>query len=170
MIEMYIKSIKINENSSKSIMILSSKDTSERNISLKCSILKAKLAVNYLENIIPKNKGIFELTSTIINHLNGIFERIVIYKRKSDRFAYKALLHISVGNHLFAFDCEDAADAILLALKNKVLIYCEEKLLGDEAGQSDEVEHEPSEEQKKIEIRQRISSLKLEQFGKALIP
>ena len=124
-IEMQLARIIISENDNQQIIVLKEKD-GQRHFPIVIGITEAAAIDRRLKKRSTPRPPTHELLASVIEHLGGKVERVVINDLRDRTFF--ALLHIRQGDKVLEVDSRPS-DAIALGIGHDVPIFVEEKVL-----------------------------------------
>src|SRR4029078_11979324 len=124
-IEMTIKGLMVDTITNMPIIILRDKD-GQRVLPIWVGIFEDNAIALQIENVTAPRPMTHDLLRNVIHDLRGRIEKIVVSDLKENTFY--ALIYLSVGGEMMAVDARPS-DAIALALRARVPIFVEEKVI-----------------------------------------
>jgi len=124
-IEMTIKGLMVDPITNMPIIILRDKD-GQRVLPIWVGVFEANAIALQIENVTTPRPMTHDLLKNVIQDLRGRIEKIVVSDLKENTFY--ALIYLTVGGEMMAVDARPS-DAIALALRARVPIFVEEKVI-----------------------------------------
>jgi len=155
MIELKVEKVAINLNSKMPVIILKEKE-GERVFPLWTGIFEARAIVFGLENIEPPRPLTHDITKSLMEKLDGKVDKVVIVDLIGNTFYARILIQRSGEN---AEIDSRPSDAIALALRFKVPIFIDERVLNKVAAAS-----KPIKDEEVKDFKKKLKDLKPEDF------